>query len=488
MSGEIELNPSVPLGERGSRFICYICGPTVYDNAHIGHARVYIMMDILRNWLEYHDCTITIGMNITDIDDKIIKRASEQEISTKELTQRYTQSFFDDMKSLNISPPERIKLASDDDTIDMIKTMIKDFIDAGYAYVSNGSVYMNVPKSETLIGKAPFTPKTTEYTENEYVGEKKNKKDFVLWKASKEGEPTWEFPEVGHGRPGWHIECSAMVKLMFCKDKPKTAIDLHLGGIDLKFPHHNNEHIQSVVHNHIHKDENINTWGNVNPINNHFCDQFIHFGHLHINGHKMSKSEKNFITIKEALTKYSASAIRIMFLLHKATAPMEYSMEVMENAKNISQRFEDFWTALDNILVDPKTEERIINNDEDIEFDIQFTKLRAEFHMMIVSFEYIPTCIQMLYEFISTVHGYMANDPNANIIRKLKKFYEHIFDVFGLQYKEQTSSHELELLNVIQKIRGDIRTAAKKDKSLYALSDKIRDEYIKDIGIQINDK
>jgi cysteinyl-tRNA synthetase len=254
----------------------------------MGHARSYVSFDILKRIMtDYFGHNVKLVMNITDIDDKIIRKAIEENISFEELSRRYETEFFDDMRRLNVSLPESITRVSE--FVSEIVAFIEKIIENGYAYESNGSVYFDVKKysSEPNHTYAKLEPTSVNNKEkmaegegvltNSETTEKRGDADFALWKKSKPGEPKWP-SKWGEGRPGWHIECSAMAASIF----KKYPIDIHTGGVDLRFPHHDNELAQSEAY------YNCDNW-----INN-----FWHTGHLHIAGKKMSKSLKNFITIK----------------------------------------------------------------------------------------------------------------------------------------------------------------------------------------------
>ncbi|MCW8806107.1 MAG: cysteine--tRNA ligase, partial [Ignavibacteriaceae bacterium] len=259
----------------------YICGPTVYDYFHIGNARTFIMADIIRRYLEYKGYVVKYVMNLTDIDDKIIKKSIEEKIPASEIAKKYSDSFFEDIEKLRIKPATLYPRATDN--IDEILAMIKSLIDNGAAYNVDGNVFYNV-LSFKQYGK--LSGKKIDELEVgarvEAMEEKRNPLDFALWKKAKDGEPFWE-SEWGNGRPGWHIECSAMS----CTHLGET-FDIHAGGNDLIFPHHENEIAQSEAAN-----------------NKTFVKYWLHFGFLNINKEKMSKSLGNFFTARDVLKNYS---------------------------------------------------------------------------------------------------------------------------------------------------------------------------------------
>jgi len=293
----------------------YVCGVTPYAEAHLGHAMSYIIFDVIRRYLQSQGYKVKYVQNITDIDDKIIDRASMRGISTAELAEKFTESYFADMDALNIGRADIYPRATEE--IPKIIEVIQGLIDKEYAYPAQGSVYFrvrNVPDYGKLAHRSLESMMATESA----VGsdDKESPMDFVLWKASKPGEPRWDSP-WGPGRPGWHIECSAM-SLKYLGE----TLDIHGGGQDLIFPHHENEIAQS---------ENFT---GIKP----FVRYWLHNGMVQFGEEKMSKSLGNLITIKDALQKYSADAIRIFALGSHYRSPLTYSEEILEAAERGADR------------------------------------------------------------------------------------------------------------------------------------------------------
>jgi cysteinyl-tRNA synthetase len=302
---------------QGGEVKIYVCGVTPYSDAHIGHAMSYVIFDVIRRYLRYKKYTVKYVQNVTDIDDKIIDRANQLGIAPSELAEKYTDSFDEDMKALNIVRAETDKYPKATDEIPKIIEVIQGLIDKGHAYPAGGSVYFRV-RNDPDYGKLSHRSLDDMRAAECAIGsqEKEDAMDFVLWKATKPGEPYWESP-WGEGRPGWHIECSAM-SLKYLGD----TLDIHGGGQDLIFPHHENEIAQSE------------SFTGKKP----FVKYWLHNGLVQLGGDKMSKSLGNLITIKEALKNYSADALRIFILSSHYRSPLTYSEEGLEAAEQGAER------------------------------------------------------------------------------------------------------------------------------------------------------
>jgi cysteinyl-tRNA synthetase len=310
LSGEKE--EFVPQGDEVKM---YVCGVTPYDDAHLGHAMSYISFDVIRRYLRFRGYKVRYVQNVTDIDDKIIDRANRLGVSTRELAEKFTASYIEDMKSLNIEPPDENPYATD--VIPDMINVIQGLIDKEYAYPARGSVYFRVRKVPDYGKLSHRSLDSMRAGASCELGEEKEDPlDFVLWKAAKPGEPEWPSP-WGPGRPGWHIECSAM-SLRYLGE----TLDIHGGGQDLIFPHHENEIAQSE------------SFTGKKP----FTKYWLHNGLVQLGEEKMSKSLGNLITIKTALQKYSADALRIFVLSSHYRSPLTYSEEAIEAAKGGVER------------------------------------------------------------------------------------------------------------------------------------------------------
>jgi len=318
---------------QGDEVKMYVCGVTPYADAHLGHAMSYIIFDVIRRYLRYRGHRVKYVQNVTDIDDKIIDRANKLGIPQRELAEKFTRSYFEDMKALNIEKPDVTPYATDE--IPKIIEIVQGLIDRGYGYESEGSVYFrvrNVPDYGKLSRRSLDSMKAGIRIES--GEEKEDPMDFVLWKASKPGEPAWDSP-WGKGRPGWHIECSAM-SLKYLGN----TLDIHGGGQDLVFPHHENEIAQSE------------SFTGVKP----FVRHWLHNGMVQLGEEKMSKSLGNLITIKQALGNYSADAIRVFVLTSHYRSPLTYSEEILAAAEKGAERLRQ---TVNNPASGGKTDQKI---------------------------------------------------------------------------------------------------------------------------------
>ena len=310
------------------RVLMYSCGPTVYNFFHIGNARPFITFDVLRRYFEYRGYKVKFVQNFTDIDDKMIKKAAEEQVSLAELGDRYIQEYYTDAQGLGIEKATVHPRATH--CIGDIIKIIESLIEKGYAYESGGDVFYSTRKFKDY-GKLYHLPmdQLESGARIDVNDLKEDPMDFAVWKAAKPGEPAWESP-WGMGRPGWHIECSAMA----CKFLGKT-IDIHCGGVDLIFPHHENEIAQSEAANGC-----------------DFAHYWLHNGHINVDNHKMSKSAGNFFTVRDAAAAYGYEAIRIFMLSSHYRSPINYSQEVLEAARASLQRL---YTTKNNLEYALKT-------------------------------------------------------------------------------------------------------------------------------------
>jgi cysteinyl-tRNA synthetase len=442
----------VPLNPPNIRM--YMCGPTVYDYFHIGNARSFIMSDIVRRYLEYKGYNVTFVMNLTDIDDKIINRANQEGKTSKYVAEFYANEFFRDIEKLKIKPASYYPRATE--YMNEMIEMIKQLEQKGIAYNVDGNVFYDVSKF-TDYGK--LSGKNIDELEAgsrvEINEEKKHPLDFALWKKAKEGEPYWESP-WGRGRPGWHIECSAMsCKLL------GESFDIHAGGHDLIFPHHENEIAQSEA-------------ANEKP----FVKYWIHFGFLNINDEKMSKSLGNFFTAREILKSFSPEAIRLFFAQAHYRGPLNFNEELLKAAEKGIEKIQNTYERLNDEL----KKDDIPQIENNFNFNLWFEK----FELAMDDDFNTASAVALFFDISREINKIISvGNYNKEFLLNAINFFNKTADaVFGLiRYQKDSIDKSLEddLIDILIKLRNE----AKLEKN-YALSDKIRDE-LKAIGIILQD-
>ena len=425
----------------------YSCGPTVYDYFHIGNARPFIIFDTMRRYLEYRGYNVKFVQNFTDIDDKMINRANREGITVKELGERFIDEYFKDASALGIKKATVHPKATEN--IDAIIDIIKNLEEKGYAYNVDGNVYFSTKKFREYgkLSKQPL--EDLEAGARIDVNDtKKDAMDFALWKAQKEGEPAWESP-WGMGRPGWHIECSAMANRFLGK-----TIDIHSGGQDLIFPHHENEIAQSEC-------------ANGEP----FANYWMHNGYININNQKMSKSLGNFFTVRDIAEKYDYEVIRFFMLSAHYRNPVNFSDVLMEQSKSAMERV---YTCLDNLkfLID-KGEDRAVNDAEN-ELLKKIEEYKQKFIDAMDDDLNTADAIAAIFDIV-----YLANtglsDNGKNSIEIAEKFYNIIRElgsVLGLFNKDSENSLDAEIGAMIGK-RKEARKA-KDFKTTGEIRDKLK--------------
>jgi cysteinyl-tRNA synthetase len=436
----------------------YICGPTVYDFFHVGNARTFVLADVIRKFLEYKGFKVKFAMNLTDIDDKIIKKSNEENISINDVAKKYTDAFFEDLDRLKIKQATLYPKATEH--LETIIKMIESLVEKGYAYDVNGNVFYNVSKFNSY-GK--LSGKNIDELESgarvEINENKKQPLDFALWKKAKEGEPYWESP-WGKGRPGWHIECSAMS----CKHLGET-FDIHAGGNDLIFPHHENEIAQSE-----------------GATNKPFAKYWIHFGFLNINKEKMSKSLGNFFTAREVLDKFSPEAIRLFFLQAHYRGPLDFTDELLLAAEKGLEKIKNLKDTIDSELKK--------NNLNGIIPEFDFNAFEQKFIEVMDDDFNTAQAVSIIFDFIREINKTIAENNSVHIdfYKKIDNFLEKIAgSVLGILKDKPFKSKSDSLLEdkLIEILLG-IRLKAKNEKN-FSLADVIR-EKLAGLGITIKDR
>lgn len=430
----------------------YACGPTVYNYIHIGNARPLCVFDVLRRYLEYRGYNVRFVQNFTDVDDKIIKRANEEGLSFEEVSKKYIKEFWTDAHGLNFKDATVHPKATEniDETINIIKTLEEK----GYAYAVDGDVYYRTLKFKDY-GKLSHQPiEDLQSGARIAIGEKKeNPLDFALWKAAKEGEPYWDSP-WGKGRPGWHIECSAMNKRYL-----GDSIDIHCGGKDLVFPHHENEIAQSEA-------------ANDAP----FAKYWMHNGYINVDNVKMSKSLGNFKTVREIANVYGYEVIRYFLISSHYRSPINYSIDIIEQCQSALDRLYTCRESLDFAIKNAKSD---IDDDEEILKLIASAK--DEFIKAMDDDLNTADGIAAVFNLVSTINTEIINkEVSLNVCKKAAEMFDELTGVLGLLYNRKSNDIDDDIEKLIEQ-----RQTARANKD-WATADKIRDE-LKAKGIILKD-
>ena len=436
----------VPLEE--GKVKMYVCGPTVYNFIHIGNARPMIVFDTVRRYFEYKGYDVNYVSNFTDVDDKIIKKAIEEGVTAEEISRRYIAECRKDMEGMNVKPATKHPLATEE--ICGMVDMIQSLIDKGYAYEKNGTVYYRTRKFKDY-GKLSHKNLDDLQSGGRALlvtgeDEKEDPLDFVLWKPNKEGEPAWQSP-WSEGRPGWHIECSEMSKKYLGEQ-----IDIHAGGEDLIFPHHENEIAQSEAAN-----------------GKEFARYWMHNGFLNIDNRKMSKSLGNFFTVREIGEKYDLQVLRFFMLSAHYRSPLNFSAELMEAAKSGLERI---ITAADNLkflMTNAKSDVMSEEEEQRYEASAQFT---AGFEKAMDDDFNTADAIAAVFEYVKFINTNTGADSSKEYLEKLYGRLEKLTDVLGIIIDRKEEMLDADIEALIEE-----RQAARKEKN-FARADAIREELL----------
>jgi cysteinyl-tRNA synthetase len=439
----------VPSGEYVTM---YVCGITPQSEAHIGHAMSYINFDIIKRYLLFKGYKVKHIQNITDIEDKIINKANAMGITPEELVKKNTESFWQDLESLNILKATEYPFATHE--IPAIIDMIKGLVEKGYAYQTPNGVYYRVTKKDDYGKLAHRTlDQMLAGSRIEVDDEKENPMDFVLWKATKPGEPSWKSP-WGPGRPGWHIECSAM-SLKYLGE----TIDIHGGGEDLIFPHHENEIAQSEAANGV-------------P----FAHYWMHNAFLNIDNKKMSKSLGNFFTVRDISEKYDLQILRFFMLSAHYRSPLNFSDSLMESAKNSLERITNCVSAL-SFAIENKSGEL---TEEEKALLEQAKGYQTAFEEAMEDDCNTADAISSVFELVKFANQALKEERSAAFYKELKENILTLCDILGLIVEKKEELLDEEIENLIAQ-----RQQARKDKD-FAKADEIRD-LLKEKGILLED-
>ncbi len=471
----------VPIEERKVKM--YVCGPTVYNYIHIGNARPAIFFDTVRRYFEYRGFEVVYVQNFTDVDDKMIERGKKEGVSVKEIADKYIKAYLEDTKKLNLKEDGMLRPKATEHIKEMIDS-IKILKEKGYAYETNGDVYFDVEKYKEEYGalsgqniqdlKAGARVEVTDI--------KRSSVDFALWKKAKKDELAWDSP-WGKGRPGWHIECSAMSKKYL-----GATFDIHGGGQDLIFPHHENEIAQSKC-----------SYGG------DYARYWIHNGYINVKGEKMSKSKGNFFLLRDILGKYEGKVVRFFVLSSHYRKPIDFSDSELEMAKSAILRIENIMLT---ILEKLKEESIVSEKDENKKMKNFLEKSKVKFIEAMDDDFNTAQGLGVIFELVKETNKFMGNKLSSEEKKVLKEIYDYIKTVvtgiLGVEITIEKVVKDLteELLVLFEKLNLPVmedkvntealieflleeRKKAKQEKN-FSLSDKIRDELLK-IGVRIKD-
>lgn len=439
----------------------YVCGPTVYNYIHIGNTRPAIFFDTVRRYFEYRGYKVTYVQNFTDVDDKMINKANMENVSVKEIAERYIKAYFEDTSNINLKEEGMIRPKATENIEEMIE-IIKSLVDKGYAYESNGDVYFEVKKYRDGYGE--LSKQNIEDLESGArinVNEiKKDALDFALWKSSKPNEPSWDSP-WGKGRPGWHIECSAMSKKYL-----GDSFDIHGGGLDLIFPHHENERAQSKC-----------------GCGGTFARYWMHNGYININGEKMSKSSGAFVLLRDILKYFEGRVIRLFVLGSHYRKPMEFSDAELNQTKSSLERIEN---TLKRIKELSKDEAKGTNDCQELleikkEMEAKFIEAMDEDFNTAQALGYVFELVKAVNKILDEIE---ISEKGLEVIDEVYSYLVTIMqDVLGVKLKLNIEVNNIssDLIELIL----EIRRSAREEKN-WKLSDKIRDRLL-ELGIKIKD-
>ncbi|EOT2960457.1 cysteine--tRNA ligase [Clostridium perfringens] len=431
----------------------YVCGPTVYNFFHIGNGRTFIVFDTIRRYFEYRGFKVDFVQNFTDIDDKMIKKANEEGTTVKKIGDTYIKEYYQDADALNIERATVNPRATE--FIGEIIKFVKGLVDKGYAYEVDGDVYFSTKKFEGYGKLSGQNIEDLQSGARISVDErKKDPMDFAIWKAQKPGEPAWNSP-WGMGRPGWHIECSCMAKKLLGE-----TIDIHAGGSDLKFPHHENEIAQSEA-----------------LTGEPFARYWLHSAFVNVNNEKMSKSLNNFFTAREILERYDADVIRFLMLSAHYRQQLNFSEDLLESAKASVERIYNAIGNLENLIDEVSREEM---NEEEKAYLESLNKYKEKYIEKMDDDFNTADAITAIFDLIKDTNTNITIDSSKELAKKALELIRELGAPLGMFQKSTKGNLEEEIEALIAE-----RQQARKDRD-FALADKIRDE-LKDRGIVLED-
>ncbi len=428
----------------------YVCGPTVYNYMHIGNARPFVIFDVVRRYFEYKGLEVNYVQNYTDIDDKIIKKAIEEGVSSDAVANKYIKEIEVDAKSLGVKKATHNPKVTEE--VEGIVDMIKDLINKNHAYVVEGTVYF---ESNTFDGYGKLSGKNIDDLEaGKRVAveiEKRNPSDFVLWKPRKEGEPAWPSP-WSDGRPGWHIECSVMAKRYL-----GNSIDIHAGGTDLIFPHHENEIAQSECSNGV-----------------EFAKYWMHNGFINVENKKMSKSLNNFFTVREISEEIPYEVIRFFLLNAHYRSPINFSKVLMESATKSLDRIKTGYDKSSKYLVKARDEKTPHNSMAEMSSEEEkvLISFRDDFEKGMDDDFNTAAAIATIFDMVKYINLNFDNKTNVEYVKNFNELFTELCDILGIAYLREEVLLDSDIEELITK-----RQQARKDKD-FTMADKIRDDLV----------
>lgn len=431
----------------------YVCGPTVYNYIHVGNARPFIIFDTLRRYLEYRGYDVTYVQNFTDVDDKIIKRGHEENIAPEEVAKKYIEEYFVDADGLGVKRATVHPQVTEN--IEEIIEFVKELEEKGYAYAVNGDVYFDTQKFNGYGKLSGIKQEELEAGSRiEVNDQKRHPMDFVLWKSKKEGEPGWMSP-WGEGRPGWHIECSVMSRRYL-----GDTIDIHAGGQDLKFPHHENEIAQSEARS-----------------GKTFSNYWMHNEYININNEKMSKSKGNFFTVRDISKLYDLEIVRFFMLSTHYRNPINFSDEILNQSKAGLERLYNAKERLEFIISK-------LNNDaenaEELKLEEELSSFRQRFIEAMDDDLNTADAVSVIFELAKFMNSNVNENSTNEFANKVLAEFNELTSVLNVVNKKQEDILDEEIEKLIE-----ARTNAKKNKD-FKLADQIRDELLEK-GIVLED-
>jgi len=454
----------------------YVCGPTVYDDCHVGHARSYVAFDVIRRYLEYRGYDVTYVQNFTDVDDKIINRANERGVPPLQLSKRYIEEYFNDMHRLNVRDATHHPRASG--LIPEMIALIERLLEKGHAYEVEGDVYFSIESASERFGKLRHQSldDMLDGARIEVDERKRNPKDFALWKSAKPGEISWPSP-WGEGRPGWHIECSVMAMKYIGE-----TLDIHGGGKDLIFPHHESEILQSEC-----------------ATGKPFARYWMHNGFITINEEKMSKSLGNFFTVKEILEKYEPMVLRFFLVYTHYRSDMDFSDAGLDEARASYGRLRNFyWSLKDAVEADrEKTDSGLSMFDEVEEEEKALRDLAIKAKMTFIKMmdDDFSTrrATAVLFGMVSDVNRVLSSGKEVHpaVLKNLLVTFEELTGILGLTFEmpgtagAAAEGADMELVGGLVGMILELRARARKEKN-WALADELRDG-LKELGVEVED-